>query len=327
MVGATGLVGRMMLEVLHDRAFPVDELILAASDRSLGRELPALGETHKVVSLKEALAGKPQLALFSAGRKASFHWAPEFANAGAFVIDNSSAWRMHPEYKLIVPEINAHLLTAEDKIIANPNCSTIQMVMALAPLHAQYGIRRIVVSTYQAVTGSGMPAVKQLDNERQGRHGDMAYPHPIDLNCFPCGGDFLHDGSTTEEEKLVNETRKILGDEEIGISATVARIPVKGGHSESVNVELKREFELDDVRNLLNTFPGLELMDDPDRHVYPTPLQAAGRDAVYVGRVRRDASAEKTLNLWVVSDNLRKGAATNAIQIAEYLLRAGLLNA
>lgn len=324
-VGATGMVGRMMLKVLEERDFPVDMLIPAASERSSGRQVTFRGKPVSVVSVMEAVEAKSEVALFSAGAALSREWAPSFAENGTVVIDNSSAWRMENGIPLVVPEINASVISAKDKIIANPNCSTIQMLMALAPLHREYGIRRLVVSTYQSVTGTGVKAVTQLDNERSGVSGEMAYPYPIDLNCLPHCDIFLDNGYTKEEMKLVNETRKILDDGEIRVTATAVRVPVKGGHSEAINVEFAREFDLERVRELLSSAPGVILYDNPDEKKYPMPLIAHDRDEVFVGRVRRDFSQERSLNMWVVADNIRKGAATNAVQIAEYMVSAGLL--
>lgn len=324
-VGATGMVGRMMMKILEERKFPVDTLIAAASERSTGKELTFRGKPVKVVSVMEAVEAAPEIALFSAGGAVSAEWAPVFAQVGTVVIDNSSAWRMVKEIPLVVPEINARIITKKDKIIANPNCSTIQMLMAIAPLHREYTIRRLVISTYQSVTGTGVRAVTQLENERQGISGEMAYPWPIDKNCLPHCDVFTDNGYTKEEMKLVNETRKILGDDEIRVTATAVRVPVTGGHSESVNIEFVREFELDRVRALLSETPGVILYDNPAELKYPMPVIANDRDEVFVGRVRRDFSQEKTLNMWVVADNLRKGAATNAVQIAEHMISAGLL--
>jgi len=324
-VGATGMVGRMMMKVLEERRFPVDTLIAAASERSTGKELTFRGKPVKVVSVMEAVEEAPEMALFSAGAAVSREWAPVFAQVGTVVIDNSSAWRMEKDIPLVVPEINARVITKKDKIIANPNCSTIQMLMAIAPLHREYTIRRLVISTYQSVTGTGVRAVTQLENERRGISGEMVYPWPIDKNCIPHCDVFVDNGYTKEEMKLVNETRKILGDEEIRVTATAVRVPVTGGHSESVNIEFVREFELDRVRTLLSETPGVILYDNPAELKYPMPVIAHDRDEVFVGRVRRDFSQEKTLNMWVVADNIRKGAATNAIQIAEYMISAGLL--
>jgi aspartate-semialdehyde dehydrogenase len=324
-VGATGMVGRMMLKVLEERNFPVDRLFPAASERSEGREVIFRGKPVKVVSVMEAVEAVPDIALFSAGASVSKEWAPVFAENGTIVIDNSSAWRMEKDIPLVVPEINAQAITAATKIIANPNCSTIQMLMAIAPLHREYSIRRLVVSTYQSVTGTGVKAVTQLDNERRGLSGEMAYPYPIDLNCLPHCDVFLDNGYTKEEMKLVNETRKILGDDTIRVTATAVRVPVKGGHSEAVNIEFEKEFDLDRVRAILSETPGVILYDNPAEKKYPMPIIAHDRDEVFVGRIRRDFSQEKTLNLWVVADNIRKGAATNAVQIAEYMMSAGLL--
>ena len=324
-VGATGLVGTKMLQVLAERNFPVTELIPVASEKSVGKEVAFLGKQYKVVSMQTAIDMKPAVALFSAGGSTSTQWAPAFAAAGITVIDNSSAWRMDPTKKLVVPEINAGELTADDKIIANPNCSTIQMVVALAPLHNRYKCRRIVVSTYQSVTGTGVKAVNQLMNERQGIAGEMAYKYPIDLNVIPQIDVFLENGYTKEEMKMVLETKKIMGDDSIRVTATTVRIPVMGGHSESVNVEFEEEFELDEVRNLLSTAPGVVLVDDPASQQYPMPMDAHERDEVFVGRLRRDETQPRTLNMWIVSDNLRKGAATNAVQIAEYLMGKGMI--
>ena len=323
--GATGMVGRMMLKVLEERNFPVDRLFPAASERSEGRDVVFSGKSVKVISIMEAVEAVPDLALFSAGAAVSKEWAPVFAENGTVVIDNSSAWRMEKDIPLVVPEINASAITRNTRIIANPNCSTIQMLMAIAPLHREYSIRRLVVSTYQSVTGTGVRAVTQLDNERHGLSGEMAYPWPIDMNCLPHCDIFLDNGYTKEEMKLVNETRKILGDESIRVTATAVRVPVKGGHSESVNIEFEREFDLDRVRDILADTPGVILYDNPAENVYPMPIIAHDRDEVFVGRLRRDFSQEKTLNLWVVADNIRKGAATNAVQIAEHMMSAGLL--
>ncbi|HET9431041.1 MAG TPA: aspartate-semialdehyde dehydrogenase [Chitinophagaceae bacterium] len=324
-VGATGLVGTKMLQVLAERNFPVTELIPVASEKSVGKEVEFKGKGYKVVSMADAIAAKPAVALFSAGGATSLEWAPKFAAAGITVIDNSSAWRMDPNKPLIVPEINADILTRDDKIIANPNCSTIQMVVALDPLHKKYGIKRIVVSTYQSVTGTGVKAVTQLMNERNGIVGDRAYKYPIDLNVIPQIDVFLENGYTKEEMKMVNETRKILRDESIRITSTTVRIPVVGGHSEAVNVEFGRDFNINDIRSILETSPGLVVVDDLPNQQYPMPMDAHEKDEVFVGRLRRDESQPNTLNMWVVSDNLRKGAATNAVQIAEYLVEKGLL--
>jgi aspartate-semialdehyde dehydrogenase len=324
-VGATGLVGSKMLQVLAERNFPVTELIPVASERSVGKEVEFRGKQYKIVSMEAAIAAKPAVAIFSAGGSTSLEWAPKFAEAGVTVIDNSSAWRMDPGKPLVVPEINADILTKNDKIIANPNCSTIQMVVALNPLYKKYGIKRIVVSTYQSVTGTGVKAVTQLLNERQGIAGDRAYKYPIDLNVIPQIDVFLDNGYTKEEMKMVNETRKIMRDDFIRVTATTVRIPVVGGHSESVNVEFDKEYDLAEVRTLLSSAPGVIVVDDPANQRYPMPMDAHEKDDVFVGRLRRDESQPNTLNMWVVSDNLRKGAATNAVQIAEYLLKHGLV--
>ncbi|HKK43180.1 MAG TPA: aspartate-semialdehyde dehydrogenase [Bacteroidales bacterium] len=318
-VGATGMVGRTMIKVLEERNFPLTELIPAASERSAGREVIFRGKPVKIVSVKEAVAAKPEFAIFSAGASISKEWAPLFASEGTVVIDNSSYWRMDKDVPLVVPEINSDVIKKGDKIIANPNCSTIQMVMALAPLHERYRIKRLVISTYQSVTGTGVKAVKQMENERLGIKGDMVYPHPIDMNCFPHGGSFQPDGYTTEEQKLVDETRKILRDNSIQVTATVVRIPVTGGHSEAVNVEFENDFDMSEVVRLIDTFPGNTVYDNPPENMYPMPILSHNKDDVFVGRIRRDHSREKCLNLWIVSDNIRKGAATNAVQIAEYM--------
>jgi len=323
-VGATGMVGRVMVKLLEERNFPVTELLPAASAKSAGKEIIFKGKPVKVLTVMEAVEAKPVFAIFSAGADTSKEWAPVFTQNGTIVIDNSSAWRMEENIPLVVPEINIHSIKKGDRIIANPNCSTIQMVMALAPLHREYKIKRIVVATYQSVTGTGVKAVTQMENERRGIKGEMAYPHQIDMNCFPFGGKFMPSGYTTEEQKLVDETRKILGDKSIQVTATVVRIPVVGGHSEAVNVEFEKDFDLDNVRKLLSSFPGVTVYDNPDEHKYPMPILSHNRDEVFVGRIRRDFSKEKCLNLWIVSDNIRKGAATNAIQIAEEMLRKGL---
>lgn len=330
-VGATGLVGTKMLQVLAERNFPVTELIPVASEKSVGKEVSFKGKQYKVVSMTDAIAAKPAVALFSAGGGTSLEWAPKFAEAGITVIDNSSAWRMDPTKKLVVPEINADALTKDDKIIANPNCSTIQMVVALNPLHKKYKSTRIVVSTYQSVTGTGVKAVDQLMGERalavKGEQSayPMAYKYPIDLNVIPQIDVFLDNGYTKEEMKMVLETKKIMRDDNIRVTSTTVRIPVMGGHSESVNVEFENEFELSEVKSLLSGAPGVVLVDDPATQQYPMPKDAHERDEVFVGRLRRDETQPKTLNMWVVSDNLRKGAATNAVQIAEYLMANGLL--
>jgi len=330
-VGATGLVGTKMLQVLAERNFPVTELLPVASEKSVGKEVSFKGKNFKVVSMTDAIAAKPDVAIFSAGGSTSLEWAPKFAEAGITVIDNSSAWRMDPSKKLVVPEVNAHVLGKDDKIIANPNCSTIQMVVALQPLHDKYKINRIVVSTYQSVTGTGKKAVDQLMGERhkavKNAIGDypMAYKYPIDLNVIPQIDVFLDNGYTKEEMKMVNETKKIMGDDSIRVTATTVRIPVMGGHSESVNVEFAKDYELADVKQLLQTAPGVVVVDDPASQRYPMPMDAHEKDEVFVGRLRRDETQPNTLNMWIVSDNLRKGAATNAVQIAEYLMEKGLL--
>jgi aspartate-semialdehyde dehydrogenase len=324
-VGATGLVGTKMLEVLEERNFPVTKLIPVASERSIGKKLRFKNREWTVVSPTDAIQMKPAIAIFSAGGGTSLEWAPKFAAAGITVIDNSSAWRMDPTKKLVVPELNADVLTALDKIIANPNCSTIQMVMALNPLHLKYKIKRIVVSTYQSVTGTGVKAVSQLMNERQGIKGEMAYRHPIDLNAIPQIDVFLDNGYTKEEMKMVNETRKIMRDDSIHVTATTVRIPVVGGHSEAVNVEFEKDYDLADIKSLLEKAPGVIVVDNPAKQEYPMPKDAHNRDEVFVGRLRRDESQPNTLNMWIVSDNLRKGAATNAVQIAEYLVEKGLV--
>jgi len=326
LIGATGLVGQMMLKVMEEHEIPCTALYCAASSRSSGKKVSFKGILQTVCSIQDAVDALPDIALFSAGGSVSKEWAPAFAEKGTYVIDNSSAWRMDASVPLVVPEVNPHALTRDKRIIANPNCSTIQMVVALAPLQRTYGIKRLVISTYQSVTGTGIMAVKQLDNERAGIAGEMVYPHPIDLNCFPHGGDFLDNGYTAEEMKLVNETRKILGSESIQVSATVVRIPVKGGHSEAVNIELENAYHLDEVRALLMKAAGVTVLDDPANNLYPTPLFASGKDDVFVGRIRRDLSVPNGLDMWVVSDNLRKGAATNAVQIAMLLLKKGYVS-
>ena len=325
-VGATGLVGTKMLEVLAERDFPVTELIPVASEKSVGKEIEFRGKKYKVHSMQAAIAARPQVALFSAGGGTSLEWAPKFAEAGITVIDNSSAWRMDKDKKLVVPEVNAGVLTENDKIIANPNCSTIQMVVALNPLHKKYGIKRIVASTYQSVTGTGVKAVNQMMNERKdGRSDEMAYKYRIDMNAIPQIDVFLENGYTKEEMKMVNETKKIMGDPSIAVTATTVRIPVMGGHSESLNVEFAKDFDLKEVVDLLSKSEGVIVQDDPASQLYPMPMTAHNRDEVFVGRLRRDETRPNTLNMWVVSDNLRKGAATNAVQIAEYLVTKGLL--
>jgi aspartate-semialdehyde dehydrogenase len=324
-VGATGLVGSKMLQVLAERNFPVDELIPVASERSIGKEITFKNKQYKIVSAATAIAAKPAVAIFSAGGSTSQELAPKFAEAGITVIDNSSAWRMDPSKKLVVPEVNAHVLAATDKIIANPNCSTIQMVVVLKPLHEKYKIKRVVVSTYQSVTGTGVKAVTQLMNERRGIEGEMAYKYPIDLNAIPHIDVFLENGYTKEEMKMVNETKKIMGDDSIKVTATCVRIPTMGGHSEAVNIEFENDFDLHEVRETLSKAPGVVIKDDVANFIYPMPLTAFDKDDTFVGRLRRDETQPKTLNCWIVSDNLRKGAATNAVQIAEHLLDKGLL--
>ena len=319
-VGATGMVGEIMLQVLAERNFPVTELIPVASEKSVGKEIEWKGNTYKVVGLQTAVDMKPEIALFSAGGETSLEWAPKFAAAGTTVIDNSSAWRMDATKKLVVPEINANVLTKEDKIIANPNCSTIQMVMALAPLHAKYDIKRIVVSTYQSITGTGVKAVRQLENEYAGIQDEMAYKYPIHRNAIPQCDSFEANGYTKEEMKLVRETQKILNDNTIAVTATAIRIPVVGGHSEAVNIQFENDFDVTEVRQILHNTPGVTVQDNLDTFTYPMPIYAQGKDDVFVGRIRRDESQPNTINMWIVADNLRKGAATNTIQIAEYLV-------
>ena len=324
-VGATGMVGEVMLEVLAKRKFPVTELIPVASEKSVGKEIEFNGKKYKVVGLQTAVDMKADIALFSAGGETSLEWAPIFAAAGTTVIDNSSAWRMNPTIKLVVPEINASELTAADKIIANPNCSTIQMVLALAPLHKKYKIKRIIVSTYQSITGTGVKAVQQLENEYAGVTGEMAYKYPIHRNAIPQCDSFEENGYTKEEMKLVNEPKKILSDISIKITATAVRVPIVGGHSEAVNVEFENDFDVNDIRRILHETPGIVVQDNTDTYTYPMPKFAQGKDEVFVGRIRRDESQSNTLNMWIVADNLRKGAATNTIQIAEYLVEHNLV--
>ena len=319
------MVGQVMLKVLEERNFPVTELIPVASEKSVGREISFRGKNFKIVSMADAVNMKPHIAIFSAGGNTSLEWAPKFAAAGTTVVDNSSAWRMHADKKLVVPEINAHVLTKDDKIIANPNCSTIQMVLALNPLHKKYKIKRIVVSTYQSVSGTGKKAVDQMMNERQGVKGEMAYAYPIDMNVLPHIDSFLDNGYTKEEMKMVNETKKIMEDDSIRVTSTTVRVPVKGGHSEAVNIEFENDFTLEEVRSILSKTSGVTLLDDVSKLQYPMPLYAEGKDDVFVGRLRRDESQPKTLNMWIVADNLRKGAATNAVQIGEYLVAKGLI--
>ncbi len=324
-VGATGMVGTVLLKVLEERNFNISELFPVASEKSVGRELVFAGKLHQIISMQDAINARPDIAIFSAGGETSLAWAPKFAEVGTTVIDNSSAWRMDATKKLIVPEINAHLLTKEDKIIANPNCSTIQLVMALAPLHSKYKMRRVVVSTYQSVSGTGVKAVKQMENEAAGISGEMAYPYPINRNAIPHCDSFEANGYTKEEMKLAREPQKILDDRTFSVSATAVRIPTSGGHSESVNVEFLNDFTLTEVRQVLHQTPGITLQDNTDTNTYPMPLYANGKDDVFVGRLRRDETQPNTLNMWIVSDNLRKGAATNAVQIAEYLVAHDLV--
>jgi aspartate-semialdehyde dehydrogenase len=324
-VGATGLVGTKMLQVLQERNFPLTELIPVASEKSIGKTVLFAGKEYPVRLMEDAIAMKPEIAIFSAGGKTSLEWAPKFAEVGTTVIDNSSAWRMDPDKKLIVPEVNAHVLTTSDKIIANPNCSTIQMVVVLQPLHLKYKIKRVVVSTYQSVTGTGKKAVDQLMNERKGIEGEMAYPYPIDMNLIPHIDVFLDNGYTKEEMKMVNETKKIMGDESIRVTATTVRVPVIGGHSESVNIEFENDFDLNELRDLLSHADGVTVVDDVKNNQYPMPIMAHDKDDTFVGRLRRDETQPNTLNCWIVSDNLRKGAATNAVQIAEYLMANKLI--
>lgn len=325
-VGATGLVGNEILAVLAEFNFPVDELILVATEKSVGKKVNYKGKDYSVVSMTDAIAAKPDIAIFSAGGGTSLEWAPKFAEVGTTVIDNSSAWRMDPDKKLIVPEINADQLTDADKIIANPNCSTIQLVMVLAPLHKKYGVKRVVVSTYQSISGTGAKAIAQLDNEKAGITGEMAYPYVINENCLPHCDSFLDNGYTKEEMKLTNETKKIL-DPKINVTATAVRVPVRGGHSEAVNIQFENDFDLAEVRSILSKTPGVTLKDNPDTNTYPMPLFAKGKNDVFVGRIRRDESQANTLNLWIVADNLRKGAATNAVQIAMYLAEKKMVKA
>ena len=324
-VGATGMVGTVMLKVLEARNLPITELIPVASARSAGKKVPYKGKDYILVTLEDALKMKPDIALFSAGGDTSLEWAPKFAKVGTTVIDNSSAWRMDPTKKLVVPEINGNVLTKEDKIIANPNCSTIQLVAALSPLHLKYKMKRVVISTYQSVSGSGIKAVQQLDNEEAGVEGEMAYPHKIGRNAIPHCDIFLENGYTKEEMKLVKEPKKILGDTSFSVTATAVRIPTAGGHSEAVNVQFKNDFDLSEVRQILANTPGIIVQDDLANNLYPMPITAQHKDEVFVGRIRRDESQENTLNLWIVADNLRKGAATNTIQIAEYLIENNLV--
>ncbi len=324
-VGATGMVGEVMLRILLERNFPIDELLLVASERSIGRNIQVGGREHMVIGMEQAVKQRPDLAIFSAGGDTSLKWAPEFAAVGTTVIDNSSAWRMDPSKKLVVPEINARVLTKADKIIANPNCSTIQLVMVLAPLHHKYKMKRVVISTYQSVSGTGVKAVKQLENEMAGIEGEMAYPYPINRNALPHCDVFMENGYTKEEMKLAREPQKILDDRTFSITATAVRIPTSGGHSESVNIEFENDFDLNELRKLLHNSPGVVVQDNPDTNTYPMPVFAHEKDEVFVGRIRRDETQPNSLNLWIVADNLRKGAATNAVQIAEYLLAERLI--
>lgn len=324
-VGATGLVGGEMLKLLELRNFPFTELLLVASPRSVGKKKTFKGKEYTIIGMDDAVKQKPDIAIFSAGGGTSKEWAPKFQEAGTIVIDNSSAWRMSPRHKLIVPEINAGVLRIDDRIIANPNCSTIQMVLPLAPLHEKYTIKRIVVSTYQSVTGTGKDAVDQMMNERSGTEADMVYPHKIDMNVLPHIDVFMDNDYTKEEMKMVNETKKILGDDSIQVTATCVRIPTMGGHSEAVNVEFEKDFDITEVKDLLSKTPGVVIEDDPANNVYPMPLTAHNKDEVFVGRLRRDESQANTLNMWIVADNLRKGAATNAVQIAEYMVEHSLV--
>lgn len=323
-VGATGMVGTEIMEVLKEQDLPVTEYLMVASEKSVGKTINFNGKSYTVIGLKEAVSLKPEIAIFSAGGSTSLTWAPQFAAVGTTVIDNSSAFRMHEDHKLIVPEINANLIQSTDKIIANPNCSTIQMVMVLAPLHQAYSIKRVVISTYQSISGSGMKAMQQLENEKANQKGEMAYPYPIHENCLPHCDVFEDNGYTKEEMKLTNETKKIL-DPSIDVTATAVRVPVSGGHSEAINITFEKDFDLSDVRRMMHDTPGVTLKDNPETNTYPMPLYARGKDDVFVGRIRRDFSIENSLNLWVVADNLRKGAATNAVQIAAYLIKEKLV--
>lgn len=325
LIGATGLVGNVMLQILSERNFNITELILVASEKSIGKQILFNNSNYTIVSLEKAVNAAPDIALFSAGGETSLEWAPKFAKAGTTVIDNSSAWRMDTTKKLVVPEVNGDVLTPEDKIIANPNCSTIQLVMVLSPLHLKYKMKRVIVSTYQSVSGTGVKALLQLENEEAGIKGEMAYPHPIRRNAMPHCDIFLENGYTKEEMKLVNESKKILGDSCFSVTATAVRIPTNGGHSEAVNIEFEEDFEICEVRSLLSNSPGIVVQDNVENNVYPMPITAHNKDDVFVGRIRRDESQENSLNLWIVSDNLRKGAATNTVQIAEYLVEKKLV--
>lgn len=324
-VGATGMVGNVMLKVLAERNFPITELLPVASEKSVGKSIAYKGKEYTIIGLEAAVAAKPDIAIFSAGGSTSLEWAPKFAEVGTTVIDNSSAWRMNPDNKLVVPEINANVLTKADKIIANPNCSTIQLVMVLNPLHQKYGIKRVIVSTYQSITGTGVKAVEQLNNEQKGIKGEMAYPYPIDKNCLPHCDVFTESGYTKEEIKLMTEPKKIMQDDSFSLTATAVRVPVVGGHSESVNIEFKSDVDVKEIRKILHETSGVVLQDNTDTNTYPMPIYAADKDEVFVGRIRKDESQPNTINLWIVADNLRKGAATNAVQIAEYLVKNGLV--
>ncbi len=324
-IGATGLVGRKIIQVLEEKRFPIDEFVAVASKNSAGQNIKFRGDNYRVITIEEGLYAAPDIAIFSAGAEISKKWAKKFAKKNCFVIDNSSTWRMDETVPLVIPEINASTISSKQKIIANPNCSTIQLLMALSPLHIKYKIKRVVVSTYQSVSGSGAKGIQQLSDERQGKEGDKAYPHQIDMNVIPHAGDFSEDGYSSEETKLVNETKKIL-DPSISVTATAVRVPVEGGHSEAVNLEFENDFEIFEVKRLLGTMPGVVVLDMPEANFYPMPIMANGKNEVFVGRIRRDLSQPNSLNIWIVSDNLRKGAATNAVQIAEYLLKQGFID-
>ncbi len=324
-IGATGLVGRKIIQVLEEKRFPIDEFVAVASKNSAGQNIKFRGDNYRVITIEEGLYAAPDIAIFSAGAEISKKWAKKFAKKDCFVIDNSSTWRMDETVPLVIPEINASTISSKQKIIANPNCSTIQLLMALSPLHIKYKIKRVVVSTYQSVSGSGAKGIQQLNDERQGKEGDKAYPHQIDMNVIPHAGDFAEDGYSSEETKLVNETKKIL-DPSISVTATAVRVPVEGGHSEAVNLEFENDFEIFEVKRLLGTMPGVVVLDMPEANFYPMPIMANGKNEVFVGRIRRDLSQPNSLNIWIVSDNLRKGAATNAVQIAEYLLKQGFID-
>ncbi len=324
-IGATGLVGRKIIQVLEEKRFPIDEFVAVASKNSAGQNIKFRGDNYRVITIEEGLYAAPDIAIFSAGAEISKKWAKKFARKDCFVIDNSSTWRMDETVPLVIPEINASTISSKKKIIANPNCSTIQLLMALSPLHIKYKIKRVVVSTYQSVSGSGAKGIQQLNNERQGKEGDKAYPHQIDMNVIPHAGDFSEDGYSSEETKLVNETKKIL-DPGISVTATAVRVPVEGGHSEAVNLEFENDFEIFEVKRLLGTMPGVVVLDMPEANFYPMPIMANGKNEVFVGRIRRDFSQPNSLNIWIVSDNLRKGAATNAVQIAEYLLKQDFID-